>query len=71
MVISFLNLDKNMKKTYISPETMVFVCKTNSLLMSSTLSVADDNPMVTPTNEEYDGEFSSRDMEFEEDDLDY
>ena len=50
---------------------MVFVCKTNSLLMSSTLNVADDNPMVTPTNEEYDGEFSSRDMEFEEDDLDY
>ena len=71
MVISFLNLDKNMKKTYISPETMVLVCKTNSLLMSSTLNVADDNPMVTPTNEEYDGEFSSRDMEFEEDDLDY
>ena len=71
MVISFLNLDKNMKKTYISPETMVFVCKTNSLLMSSTLNVADDNPMVTPTNEEYDGEFSCRDMEFEEDDLDY
>ena len=72
MVISFLNLDKNMKKTYISPETMVFVCKTNSLLMSSTtLDVLDDNPIITPTDEEFDGEFSSRDMEFEEDDLDY
>ena len=60
-----------MKKTYISPETMVFVCKTNSLLMASTLDVLDDNPSVTPTDEEYDGEFSSREMEFEEDDLDY
>lgn len=65
MVISFLNLDKNMKKTYISPETMVFVCKTNSLLMASTLDVLDDNPSVTPTDEEFDDEFSSREMEFE------
>lgn len=65
MVISFLNLDKNMKKTYISPETMVFVCKTNSLLMASTLDVFDDNPSVTPTDEEFDDEFSSREMEFE------
>jgi hypothetical protein len=60
-----------MKKTYISPETMVFVCKTNSLLMSSTLNVADDNPMVTPTNEEYDGEFSSRDLDIEDVALDF
>ena len=65
MVISFLNLDKNMKKTYISPETMVFVCKTNSLLMASTLDVLNDNPSVTPTDEEFDDEFSSREMEFE------
>ena len=54
-----------MKKTYISPETMVFVCKTNSLLMASTLDVLDDNPSVTPTDEEFDDEFSSREMEFE------
>ena len=50
---------------------MVFVCKTNSLLMSSTLNVADDNPMVTPTNEEYDGEFSSRDLDIEDVALDF
>ena len=72
MVISFLNLDKNMKKTYISSETMVFVCKTNSLLMSSTtLDVLDDNPSITPTDEEFEGEFSSRDMDFDDDDFDY
>ena len=61
----------NMKKKYISPETAVFVCNTNSLLMASKLDVLDDNLSVIPTDDEFDGEFSSRDMEFEEDDLDY
>ena len=41
------------------------------MVISFTLNVADDNPMVTPTNEEYDGEFSSRDMDFDDDDFDY
>ena len=65
-----------MKKTYISPEAVVFVCKTNSLLMASNLGDALDsnptNPIVTPTDEEYDGEFSSRELDFEEgNDFDY
>ena len=62
----------NMKKTYISPETVVFVCKTNSLLMASQLNEVLDDIAVTPTEEEYEGEFSVRDLDFdEEEDLDY
>jgi hypothetical protein len=61
----------NMKKKYISPETVVFVCNTNSLLMASTLDVLDDNLSVIPTDDEFDGEFSSRDLDIEDVALDF
>jgi hypothetical protein len=61
----------NMKKKYISPETVVFVCNTNSLLMASTLDVLDDNLSVIPTDDEFDGEFCSRDLDIEDVALDF
>ncbi|SFW13889.1 hypothetical protein SAMN06298211_11535 [Prevotellaceae bacterium MN60] len=61
----------NMKKKYISPETAVFVCNTNSLLMASKLDVLDDNLSVIPTDDEFDGEFSSRDLDIEDVALDF
>ena len=42
----------NMKKKYISPETVVFVCNTNSLLMASTLDALNDDLSVILTEEE-------------------
>ena len=60
-----------MKKKYISPETVVFVCNTNSLLMASTLDVLDDNLSVIPTDDEFDGEFCSRDLDIEDVALDF
>ena len=60
----------NMKKKYISPETAVFVCNANSLLMASKLDVLDDNLSVILTEEEFDSEFSSRYVELEDDIID-
>ena len=59
-----------MKKKYISPETAVFVCNANSLLMASKLDVLDDNLSVILTEEEFDSEFSSRYVELEDDIID-
>lgn len=56
-----------MKKKYISPETVVFVCNTNSLLMASTLDALNDDLSVILTEEEFDSEFSSRYVELEDD----
>ena len=60
-----------MKKKYILPEAVVFACNTNSLLMASTLDVLDDNLSVIPTDDEFDGEFSSRDLDIEDVALDF
>ena len=60
-----------MKKKYISPEAVVFACNTNSLLMASKLDVLDDNLSVIPTDDEFDGEFSSRDLDIEDVALDF
>ena len=62
---------KNMKKTYISPETEVLVCNTNSLLMASKLDALDDDLSVSLTDDEFDGEFSSRDLDIEDIALDF
>ena len=62
---------KNMKKTYISPETEVFVCNTNSLLMASKLDALDDDLSVSLTDDEFEGEFSSRDLDIEDIALDF
>ena len=62
---------KNMKRTYISPETEVFVCNTNSLLMASKLDALDDDLSVSLTDDEFEGEFSSRDLDIEDIALDF
>ena len=46
-----------MKKEYIAPAFEVVELKINQLLMNSTFSPI-DNPQITPTGEEYNGEFS-------------
>ncbi len=55
--------NNTMSKTkYISPDITFLACKTTELLMASQLtgSEGEDNIGITPTDENYDGEFQSR-----------
>ncbi len=52
-----------MKKQYIAPESEVFVCKINSMLMASARLdslVGETSGQITPVSEVNDGEFSGR-----------
>ena len=52
-----------MKKQYIAPESEVFVCKINSMLMASARLdslVGESSGQITPVSEENPGEFSGR-----------
>lgn len=49
-----------MKKTYISPVAEWLQGDTESFMALSSLDPSSDTPSVSVTNEEYDGEFSSR-----------
>ncbi len=49
-----------MKKKYITPLTTVTAIVTESVIATSTLTAGLDNQSITPTNDEYDGEFSSK-----------
>ena len=46
-----------MKKEYIAPTFEVVEISTNQLLLGSKFST-DDAPVIIPTDEEYNGEFS-------------
>ena len=48
------------KKTYLIPTTRVYICKTKHMLMQSKLNPNSDDQGITPTDEPYGGEFSSR-----------
>ena len=50
-----------MKKQYISPESEVFECKTDAMLMASAFSPSIPNPIITPTDdEEISGDINGR-----------
>lgn len=48
------------KKSYIAPSIAEYVISTTSVLMGSQLDSTSDNQNITPTDEEYSGEFQSR-----------
>ncbi len=72
------NLNFNKAKTvtmskmkYLAPDITVFVCDTTQVLMASQLNTTDENQSIIPTEEEYSGEFLSRDLDVWDDDEDF
>ena len=67
-----------MKKEYIKPTALVFVCQTNAMLMTSTSDsldnlLVDDNVNIIPDSDPVD-EFFSHDDDFDfgsDDDFDF
>lgn len=53
-----------MKKEYISPIVETFECKANAMLMGSVLDYTEATQNITFTEEEFGGDFSSRENEF-------
>ena len=49
-----------MNKMYIAPDMAIYQYDTVHVLMGSTFDDTKDNQEITPTDEEYNGEFSSR-----------
>ena len=49
-----------MNKKYIAPDMAIFHCNTAQVLMGSVLDPDSDTQTITPTDEEYGGEFKSR-----------
>ena len=50
---------KVMKKTYQSPLMGIYTLETAGMLAASQLDKNKDNQQITPTNEEYNGEFGA------------
>ena len=48
------------RKVYIAPDTAEYFIGTQQILMGSTLNPEADTQEITPTNEEYSGEFQGR-----------
>ena len=59
-----------MKKKYISPQLRGIDCCIDGFLMDSRLDATSDNPVVTPTETPYDGEFSGRGFSWGSGDVD-
>ena len=49
-----------MKKTYIQPETFVFAAQASHMMAASVLTTGDDNQSVDLSDDEWDGEFSTK-----------
>ena len=49
-----------MKKTYIQPETLIDMAEACEMLAASMLTTGDDNQSVDLTDDEWDGEFSTK-----------
>lgn len=47
-----------MKKTYIIPQITVEVLESEKMLAASSFTTSSDTQSITPTGEEYDGEFA-------------
>jgi len=56
-----------MKKTYITPQTTVEFAQCEMLIAASQLNISNDSQGVTPSDEEYNGEFSVKEYSFGDD----
>ncbi len=56
-----------MKKTYITPQTIVELAQCEMLIAASQLNISNDSQGVTPSDEEYNGEFSVKEYSFGDD----
>lgn len=56
-----------MKKTYIQPQTMVELAECEVMLAASTFDANSGSQAITPTDEEYNGEFAVKEYSFGDD----
>ncbi|MBR3858097.1 MAG: hypothetical protein IKM68_08990 [Bacteroidaceae bacterium] len=56
-----------MKKTYITPQTTVELAQCEMLIAASQLNISNDSQGVTPSDDEYNGEFSVKEYSFGDD----
>ena len=55
------------KKTYITPQTLIEVAECEMLIAASMFDISSDTQSITPTDDEYDGEFSTKEYSFGDD----
>ena len=56
-----------MKKSYITPQTIVEVAQCEMLIAASKLDINNDSPSVSFSDDEYNGEFSVKEYSFGDD----
>ena len=56
-----------MKKTYITPQTTVELAQCEMLIAASQLNISNDSQGVSPSDDEYNGEFSVKEYSFGDD----
>ena len=56
-----------MKKTYIQPQTMEEFTQCEMMLAASMFDISNDSQVITPIDEEYDGEFTVKEYRFGDD----
>ena len=54
-------------KQYIQPQTKVEFAQCEMLIAASMLDVNSDSQSITPSNDDYDGEFSVKEYSFGDD----
>ncbi len=55
------------KKTYITPQTLIEVAECEMLIAASKFDISSDTQSITPTDDEYDDEFSAKEYSFGDD----
>ena len=55
------------KKTYITPQTLIEVAECEMLIAASMFDISSDTQSITPTDDEYDDEFSAKEYSFGDD----
>ncbi len=55
------------KKTYITPQTLIEVAECEMLIAASMFDISSDTQSITPTDDEYNEEFSAKEYSFGDD----
>ncbi len=55
------------KKTYITPQTLIEVAECEMLIAASMFDISSDTQSITPTDDEYNDEFSAKEYSFGDD----
>ena len=55
------------KNTYITPQTLIEVAECEMLIAASMFDISSDTQSITPTDDEYDDEFSAKEYSFGDD----